>query len=875
MPPSSPNVPLDVILKATVDKSGSGDVKDFLEDYVKNTKGAEESVSRTSELLDRMSGQVTRMAEPLRQFGGLIGIAGMGAAYHQYLQATGLGAQAALAQGQVTGGQAQFMPYTNQLLGIQGKTGVQASGIEEGLRTVAQMAGSSLSAEGAGRFGALLAGASLTSGMSASAVSQIVGSFLQSSGMSGGVGGAGSAATNATALMAGVSQALSAFPGSQKEAILPAVANLLQGQAIGAGATGRNLQGSAAESAAYLNSLAQTNSLFRNPQIAEGGTGALRSYLTGSLSNPRALAIIGGSGVSLNQALEGGPEAQAALVQHMSELWGPETTLGLYSNLGPEGALTAQTILKNISKAGGLSKYDAQLKNAAKHASPSAFQQEAERAILAHTPEAALSKTQAQVEQSLFGNPVAQWLGASPLHMALGMAGAPLLWGGLKAAGGMAARGVGSAVGAAGLDLGTAALGVAAGIPMGMFMENPVGFLGLSNPTGGGLGQSSQQQHKELSAYEQRVVHEALKQGGSQAAMEAYVRAHTGRVGAEGVTPGGSPSGMLGLLRSQMWGGHGAGSQGAFTQTIREAEAKFGPNWYGPDWEHNPQRGTGRAIPEQANRFLHEHLSGAGVGQASELIKKLREYEQLGPQGYAAKQQQESTNKFSEAVEKFAKIIEQEHTNTKNTAYTAGAAHQSLTRASLSTTPGMVLASYLSGRGGSGSTGSSAGTQDVSYSGSGNDLTGLSGNVTRWKPQIEAAARATGVPADIIAAVMQQESGGQAGVTSPAGAKGLMQLTNPGGLGVRNWSNPGENIMGGARELAKDLSAEHGNLADALAAYNAGPGAVAKYGGVPPYAETQAYVKSIEAMLSKMQIHVHVDGQKARKNAVKVRGQLS
>lgn len=118
--------------------------------------------------------------------------------------------------------------------------------------------------------------------------------------------------------------------------------------------------------------------------------------------------------------------------------------------------------------------------------------------------------------------------------------------------------------------------------------------------------------------------------------------------------------------------------------------------------------------------------------------------------------------------------------------------------------------------------------------------------VLQWMPQIEAASQETGMPVDLIAAVMDQESGGNATARSPVGALGLMQLM-PGtakGLGV-DPSDPADNIRGGALYLAQQIRAFGGDVEKALAAYNAGPGAVAKYKGVPPYAETKAYVNSI------------------------------
>jgi cell wall-associated NlpC family hydrolase len=106
------------------------------------------------------------------------------------------------------------------------------------------------------------------------------------------------------------------------------------------------------------------------------------------------------------------------------------------------------------------------------------------------------------------------------------------------------------------------------------------------------------------------------------------------------------------------------------------------------------------------------------------------------------------------------------------------------------------------------------------------------------------------LPAGLLAAVAQTESGGDAGAVSPAGAQGLMQLmpSTASGLGVNPW-DPAQAVRGAA-QLLSDYLHRYGSVPLALAAYNAGPGAVDQYGGVPPYRETQNYVAKITALLA-------------------------
>lgn len=121
-----------------------------------------------------------------------------------------------------------------------------------------------------------------------------------------------------------------------------------------------------------------------------------------------------------------------------------------------------------------------------------------------------------------------------------------------------------------------------------------------------------------------------------------------------------------------------------------------------------------------------------------------------------------------------------------------------------------------------------------------------------WRGIIDHAAQAFGLPAALIAAVIKTESSFIPQATSPAGAQGLMQIMpqTQKELGLADPYDPESNVLAGTRYLKEQLD-RFGSLELALAAYNAGPGAVLKYQGIPPYKETQHYVLTVMAHLNK------------------------
>jgi|WetSurMetagenome_2_1015567.scaffolds.fasta_scaffold144459_2 Rod binding domain-containing protein len=125
--------------------------------------------------------------------------------------------------------------------------------------------------------------------------------------------------------------------------------------------------------------------------------------------------------------------------------------------------------------------------------------------------------------------------------------------------------------------------------------------------------------------------------------------------------------------------------------------------------------------------------------------------------------------------------------------------------------------------------------------------TQLDDRIQSLEPIIEKAAAYHGIDTSLVKAVIAAESSGNIKAQSPKNAKGVMQIldSTAADLGVKNVWDPEENIFGGTKYLKRMLDRFQGKIEDTIASYNAGPSAVERYNGIPPYKETQAYVQKV------------------------------
>lgn len=162
-----------------------------------------------------------------------------------------------------------------------------------------------------------------------------------------------------------------------------------------------------------------------------------------------------------------------------------------------------------------------------------------------------------------------------------------------------------------------------------------------------------------------------------------------------------------------------------------------------------------------------------------------------------------------------------------------------------------IKLNIANGQGSSGSTVSNASASSSASAklASGDNFLGCPDELV---PYFEEASKTYGVDVKLLMAMAKQESNFNPNAVSSAGAVGVMQLmpSTAESLGVSDSYNARENIMGGAKYIAEKLNDYNGDVSLALAAYNAGSGNVKKYGGIPPFKETQNYVAKITGYLA-------------------------
>ena len=270
----------------------------------------------------------------------------------------------------------------------------------------------------------------------------------------------------------------------------------------------------------------------------------------------------------------------------------------------------------------------------------------------------------------------------------------------------------------------------------------------------------------------------------------------------------------------------------------------------------NYNYGTAIASTSTGNEIFENVMKQATI---SSMLNDESEGQGTASGGTEEASEQDDGSRYSEDLRKAWETLRAQEDAFYRTSQAARAARKPLTNTANSTFTSTVSAS---------SSGANASTAAAMQTLTG---AGSSGTVTADTPYevasdgtvsmeqiFQKAAAKYGVSSNLLKAVAKVESGYQPGVVSSAGAIGVMQLM-PGtasSLGVTNAYDAEQNIMGGAKLLSQLLARYNNNLDLALAAYNAGPGNVAKYGGAPPY--TQKYISMIKSIMNKGEQTINV-----------------
>ncbi|MGI6111956.1 MAG: lytic transglycosylase domain-containing protein [Bilifractor sp.] len=262
----------------------------------------------------------------------------------------------------------------------------------------------------------------------------------------------------------------------------------------------------------------------------------------------------------------------------------------------------------------------------------------------------------------------------------------------------------------------------------------------------------------------------------------------------------------------------------------------------------NYNYGTAIASTSTGNEIFENVMKQATI---SSMLNDESQGEGTASGGTKETSEQDDSNRYSEDLRKAWETLRAQEDAFYRTSQAARAARKPLKNTANSTFTSTVSASA------SGANASTAATaQTLTGAGASGTVAAdtpyevASDGTVSMEQIFQKAAAKYGVSSNLLKAVAKVESGYQPGVVSSAGAIGVMQLM-PGtasSLGVTNAYDAEQNIMGGAKLLSQLLAQYNNNLDLALAAYNAGPGNVAKYGGAPPY--TQKYISMIKSIMN-------------------------
>lgn len=394
---SAGTIPVDTLLKVTLDRAGAKTIQDFLDAQEKSVTGIAGAVERIGSGFEGL----------LRGGAGMLGIAGVGSVISQFMGSSQSGSDLALAAGRVTGGAGAWHPYGQALLQAQAATGVNQSAIGQGLIQAIQALGGNPNPAQAAILGGILAGIGQTDGMSPSQVAQVLSPLLQAANRP-------LTAANLLSTAAELQGTLTAFPGSQSAPILQLISSLGLSQALGSGPAGGFSSG-ATGIASVINAAAQTNSIFRNPSVLSGAASSITGGLQNAYSNPSQEAFFQMAGISYQTQRSGklDPANVQSIMAAATRLYGSGQTRDIFlrSMFGLSGADLLETFAPGSAGARKLDYDLAHPGSTSAHSLAQALNNAQQRT----TPNALASRNSAGI---------LHWLFDGPAHAGIALGGA-------------------------------------------------------------------------------------------------------------------------------------------------------------------------------------------------------------------------------------------------------------------------------------------------------------------------------------------------------------------------------------------------------------------------------------------------------------------